>query len=275
MNSIANLLTDENALRVAEDILNAIEKKGNKDTLDFDFRVKNGIMEKSFISNKDLLHVLEPIHGLQVPSPNTWFSFDTNLDSMLGYIKDTICSLIEKEEILDKEYELIPGFLKKVINLINQNEKLNNRLKNILRKIVLDNGDEILFPLKDTKLILFEFGSKEDYGDMIKVKNYSRVNKATGKFIGEKSGVAKDLLQRRRDMGYSRNDDTKKIYSDIVIQQRAEKNPIYENVLPEDIEIVTEAKECHVDIFADYSPLEKELLISKLIEVNAEAKTSK
>jgi len=269
MSDILTMLNDENAKRVAEDLIVAIEEKGNKDTLDFDFRVKNGIMERKKISNPDILKALIELHGKEVPEPNTWFSFDTNLKSMLGYLKDTICNKLEDQTISDKEFNAIQPFLKKVISIVNNDEVFLNRLRNALRKVVLNGGDEVLFPLKECKLILFEFGSKEDYGDIIKISNYRRVNKITGQFVGEKSSISKDLMEKRRAYGFERGQDTKAIYSKIIEQERQNGNQLYAGVLPEDVEVVTEAKECHLDIFADYAPIDKESLVSKLVEASA------
>lgn len=270
MSDILTMLNDENAKRVAEDLIAAIEEKGNKDTLDFDFRVKNGVMERQPISNPDILKTLVELHGKEVPAPNTWFSFDTNLKSMLGYLKDTICKKLEDESISDKEFNAIQPFLKKVVKLVNTDEVLTNRLRNALRKVVLNGGEEVLFPLNECKLILFEFGSKEDYGDIIKVTNYRRVNKVTGQFVGEKTSISKDLMQRRREYGFQREQDTKAVYAKIIEEQRANGNQLYAEILPDDVEVVTEAKECHLDLFADYAPLAKESLASKLVAITNE-----
>lgn len=266
MSEILNLLNNENAKRVAEDIILAIEEKGNKETLDFDFKMKAGVMERTPMMNEDAKKALTEIHECEVPSPNTWFSFDTKLDSMLGFLKDTICKKLEDESISDAEMAQVPVFLKKVINLVNKDKGLNDRLKNALRKVVLNNEDPIVFPLNDCKLLLFEFGLKEDYGDMIKVLNYQRVNKITGQFVGEKNGIARDLLLRRREFGFNRDQNTKEIYTKIIEDQRKAGNSLYAGILPEDVQVVSEAKECHLDIFADYAPLDRENLIAKVVE---------
>lgn len=273
MSDIIPLLTKENARRVAEDILTAIEEKGNKDTIDVDFRLKNGVMERTPIQNQEILKTLVELHGREVPSPNTWFSFDTKLDSMLGFLKDTVCKKIDDNSITNTEFEKIQDFLKIVVNLVNKDEELLTRLRAALRKNALNNGDELLFPLTECMLVLFEFGAKEDYGDMIKVFNYRRVNKATGTFVGEKNAIAKDLLQRRRDFGYKRDQNTQEIYTKIIEDQRAAGNSLYLEILPQDVEIVAEAQECHLDIFVDYSPIGKEELIAKTVETNSQEKS--
>lgn len=274
MSDILILLTNENARRVAEDILTAIEEKGNKDTIDVDFRLKAGVMERNKIQNEDILNTLIELHGCEVPAPNTWFSFDTKLDSMLGFLKDTVCKKIDDDTITTSEFEQIQAFLKIVVNLINKDEILLSRLKTLLRKTVLNNDDEIVFPLNECRLVLFEFGAKEDYGDMIKVFNYRRVNKVTGAFMGEKNAIAKDLLQRRREFGYQREQNTQEIYTKIIEDQRAVKNHLYMEILPQDVEIVAEAQECHLDIFADYAPISKEELIAKVVEANSQEKSA-
>lgn len=274
MSDIIPLLTKENAKRVAEDILTAIEEKGNKDTIDVDFKLKNGVMERTPIHNQEILKTLVELHGREVPSPNTWFSFDTKLDSMLGFLKDTVCKKIDDNTITDTEFAKMQDFLKIVVNLINKDEDLLARLKAALRKNALNNGDEVIFPLNECMLVLFEFGAKEDYGDMIKVFNYRRVNKATGTFVGEKNAIAKDLLQRRRDFGYERGQNTQEIYTKIIEDQRAAGNFLYLEILPQDVEIVAEAQECHLDIFVDYSPIGKEELIAKTVEANGQEKSA-
>ena len=274
MSDIIPLLTKENAKRVAEDILTAIEEKGNKDTIDVDFKLKNGVMERTPIHNQEILKTLVELHGREVPSPNTWFSFDTKLDSMLGFLKDTVCKKIDDNTITDTEFAKMQDFLKIVVNLINKDEDLLARLRTALRKNALNNGDEVIFPLNECMLVLFEFGAKEDYGDMIKVFNYRRVNKATGTFVGEKNAIAKDLLQRRRDFGYERGQNTQEIYTKIIEDQRAAGNSLYLEILPQDVEIVAEAQECHLDIFVDYSPIGKEELIAKTVEANGQEKSA-
>lgn len=273
MSEILSLLTDKNARKVAEDILVAIEEKGDKESFDFDFRVKNGVMERIPVANKDIRKALVELHGCEVPSSNTWFSFDTKLNSMLGYLKDTITKILENNSITNEEMTAIQGFIKKVVNVMNDDEELLNRLKKSLRKAVLNDGDEVVFPLKDCRLLLFEFGSKEDYGDMIKIFNYKRVNKATGNFVGERNSISKDLLDKRRSFGYERGQNTQEIYTKIIEEQRSKNNPLYAEILPQDVEVVAEAMECHIDIFADYAPLEKEELISKIVEISSHNET--
>jgi len=274
MSDIIPLLTKSNARRIAEDILTAIEGKGNKDTIDVDFKLKNGVMERNPIHNQEILKTLVELHGKEVPSPNTWFSFDTKHDSMLGFLKDTVCKKIDDNSITNAEFEKIQDFLKVVVNLVNKDEELLTRLRAALRKNALNNGDEFIFPLNECMLVLFEFGAKEDYGDMIKVFNYRRVNKATGTFVGEKNAIAKDLLQRRRDFGYKRDQNTQEIYAKIIEDQRAVGNSLYLEILPQDVEIVAEAQECHLDIFVDYSPIGKEELIAKTVEANGQEKSA-
>jgi len=268
MSDIIPLLTKENARRIAEDVITAIEEKGNKDTIDVDFKIKNGVMERTPIQNKEILKTLIELHGCEVPSPNTWFSFDTKLDSMLGFLKDTVCKKIDDNSITNSEFEKMQDFLKIVVGLVNKDEALLARFRTALRKSVLANSDEVMFPLKECKLVLFEFGAKEDYGDMIKVFNYRRVNKATGTFVGEKNAIAKDLLNRRREFGYERGQNTQEIYAKIVEDQRAAGNSLYLEILPQDVEIVAEAQECHLDIFVDYSPIDKQELIDKSATAN-------
>lgn len=268
MSEILKLLNDENVNIVANDILVALENKQETDKLDFDFRLSNGSMERLPIVNRDILKAIVELHGSEVPAPNTWFSFDTKLNSMLGYIKDTVCNAMDNNSITEKESNAVYPFMKKIINTINTNPDFYNRLKKALRKHVINQADEEVFPLNDCRLTLFEFGAKADYGDIIKVRNYSRVNKSTGQFVGEKSGVSQDLLKRRREVGYERDQNSKEIYDRIITEQRLAGNPIYIDTLPEDVEVVTEAKECHLDLFADYAPIPKEELVAKLIETS-------
>ena len=268
MSEILKLLNDENVNVVVNDILVALEDKQEKDKLDFDFRLSNGSMERLPIVNRDILKAIVELHGSEVPAPNTWFSFDTKLNSMIGYIKDIVCNSVDNNSMTEEESNAIYPFMKKIINTINTNPDFYNRLKKALRKHVINQADEEVFPLNDCRLILFEFGAKEDYGDIIKVRNYSRVNKSTGQFVGEKSGVSQDLLKRRREIGYERNQNSKEVYDRIVTEQKLAGNPIYTDTLPEDVEVVTEAKECHLDLFADYAPIPKEELVAKLVETS-------
>lgn len=274
MSDILPLLTSENARKVAEDVISALEEHGNKSTIDFDFKMKEGKMERSEVGNEEIRAVLRSLHGCDVPAPNTWFSFDTKLDSLLGFIKDTICAKMDADTITDAEFEGVQNFIPQVIKHLNQDQDLVDRLRGCLRKVVLNNTDDPeFFPLRDIRTLLFEFGAKEDYGDMIKVFKYARISATTGKFTGEKNAVAKDLIRRRREIGFSRGQNTKEIYDQIVREQREAQNPLYAEVLPEDIEILSEAKECHLDLFADYSPLTKDEIVAKVMALGQQQKS--
>jgi hypothetical protein len=49
-------------------------------------------------------------------------------------------------------------------------------------------------------------------------------------------------------------------------EQKEANNPTYEDILPEDIVIVKEAKECHLDIFADFSLVARAEFEAKAME---------
>jgi hypothetical protein len=66
------------------------------------------------------------------------------------------------------------------------------------------------------------------------------------------------LLLRRREFGYNSNLPTLDIYARIISEQKALNNPTYSDVFIEDVRVVREAKECHLDIFINYSPISKE-----------------
>jgi len=269
MSEILPLLTDENAKRIAEDIVLAIEEEGDKQTIDFDFNVKEGRMERAEIENEEIREVLRAIHGGPVPAPNTWFSFDTRKNSMLGFLKDTVCRKMDEDTMTDKEFMGIKEFIPKILKTFNSDQKLMKRTRDALRRIVLDHKDDDFFPIKEMKVLLFEFGAKEDYGDMIKVFNYGRMSVATGQYTSEKGQVSKDLIKRRREAGYNRGESARAVYDRIIAEQKAAGNPIYAEVMPEDVEIVSEAKECHLDLFADYSPLSKEEILAKVTQPKA------
>lgn len=270
MSEILTLLTEEHAKRVAEDIVVALEEDATKDTLNFDFETAQGKMIRKPVPNEEVRNVLKQIHGFDVPAPNTWFSFDTKKNSMLGFLKDSICKEMEEDKLTEKEFVAIQDFIAKLISVLNTEEALVNRIKAVLRKLVLNNAEADFFPIEECRTILFEFGEKSDYGDIIKIFKYARVVKATGEFIGETTVVSKDLMRRREKIGYKRGDDTKAIYTQIALEQRAAGNPLYRDVFPEDIKVVQEAKECHLEIFAEYSPISREEILARCGQENSD-----
>jgi len=94
MSQIKDLLTDENVRKVADDVVSAFEN-ANKDELDINYHVSNGIMKRDVIPNKEIREAVKSLHGKEVPSPNTAFSFDTKHNTMLWYINDTLCKILD------------------------------------------------------------------------------------------------------------------------------------------------------------------------------------
>lgn len=252
MSELRDLLIDENAKKIAEDVVSALEAEGTKETLDVDYEISQGVMKRKDIGNEEINNAIKALHGKTLPAPNTSFSFNAKKGTMLWYLNTTLCKLIDTDQVSNQDYDSLQPFLTKVIRELN-NDSLKERVRVVLRKNVLGGAEEILFPIKDLTLMLFEFGDKEDYGDIIKVQKMSRYNKLAGSFVGEKKAIAKDLLNRRRVFGYNSPLSSREIYDTIIREQKAASNPTYEDVLPEDIIIVKEAKECHLDIFADFS----------------------
>lgn len=255
----------ENVIVVAEEIVTAFENEASSNSLEIDFKLNAGVMEVNYTNNADFKAALEKLHGRLVPSPNTSLSFNAPENSVLCKIKDYFCQNINNSTITENDYEIMHDFLTMVIRHVNQNQVLLERIKRAVRKV--NGADEILFPFKDTMVVLFEFGEKEDYGDMIKVLHYSRYNKQLQSFVGEKKAVAQDLLLRRRQFGYNSKLETKEIYAKIIDEQKMNNNPLYEDILIEDVKIVREAKECHLDIFINYSPLPQDEYVAKAKEI--------
>ena len=261
------LLSSENALKVAEEIVDIFEKNANQQTLEVDFKLSNGKMEVNYTNNKELQNALQKLHGKIVPQPNTSLSFDAPENTMLCDIKNYFCEKMVDSQISDHDYEDMQEFLVQVIRNVNGNSNLVDRIKNALRKV--NGADSVVFPFDDTMIVLFEFGDKEDYGDMIKVLHYSRYSKQLQSFVGEKKAVAQDLLLRRRQFGYHSKVPTAQIYAQIISEQKSLNNPLYEDIFIEDVKIVREAKECHLDLFVNYSPIEKDAYLLKIQETES------
>lgn len=260
-----DLVAAENVSVVAEEIVTSFENEASASNLEIDFKLNAGVMEVNYTTNTDFKTALENLHGRLVPSPNTSLSFNASENSLLRKIKDHFCQNISNSTITENDYQVMHDFLTKVIRYVNQNQILLEKIKKAVRKV--NGADEMLFPFHDTMIVLFEFGDKEDYGDMIKVLHYSRYNKQLQSFVGEKKAVAQDLLLRRRQFGYNSKIETKEIYAKIIDEQKRNNNPLYEDILIEDIKIVREAKECHLDIFINYSPLSQEEYLAKAKEI--------
>lgn len=274
MSQIKELLTDENARKVAGDIVTAFEEASDKE-LDVDYHMSNGVMERKSIPNEYIRSELKELHGREVPAPNTAYSFNTKPNSFLWYLNDTMLKQMDKDEVSDEEHTLMRPFLQKIISFVNNDESLGERMRAAIRKTILNNPEEGLFPLKEVILVLFEFGDKEDYGDVVSIQNYNRFNKTTQQFVGEKKAIAQDLLKRRREFGYKSGKTTREIYDQIISEQKAAGNNLYEYILPEDVRIVQEAKECHMDVFVDYSPVPKVEFDMKAEELLKAAETEK
>ena len=249
--SIETIITPTTIELVAKELVDTFAKEANEKTIEVDFKIKHGRMEINYPDNREVQDALKLIHGQIVPQANTHLSFNAPANTQLAKIKNQFCELIEQEEISDEDYSLIQKFVKNVINHINDSHDLIEKIKDTIRK--LNKLDESAFLMSDSRLILFEFGHKEDYGDMIKVLNYSRYNKQLQSFVGEKRPVAKDLLLKRREFGYNSKLPTRKIYEKIIDAEKSVNNPLYADLQIEDVHIVREAKEFHMDIFIDYS----------------------
>jgi hypothetical protein len=273
MSELKALLTEENANKIAEDIISALETEGTKETLDVDYEISQGVMKRKIIQNQEIRNTIKSLHGEDLPAPNTSFSFNAKKGTALWYINTTLCKLIENNEISDEDYSCLNPFLVKIIKKLNSNN-FKEKIRVILRNSVLGGAEEFLFPIKDLNVMLFEFGDKADYGDIIKVNKMSRYIKISGNFVGEKKAISYDLFNRRRAFGYGSSLSAKEIYDTIVREQKAAKNPIYDDVLPEDVIIVKEAKECHLDIFADYSVISREEFETKKLEFLAANKAN-
>lgn len=265
MSELRDLLIDENAKKIAEDVILALETEGTKETLDVDYEMSHGVMKRKPIGNQEINNAIKALHGKEMPAPNTSFSFNAQKGTMLWYLNSTLCKIIENNQVSDEDYNSLQPFLAKVIKELNR-EPLKERVRMVLRKSVLGGAEEFLFPIKDLTLMLFEFGDKEDYGDVIKVQKMSRYNKLAGMFVGEKKAIANDLLNRRRAFGYNSPLSAREIYDTIIREQKEANNSTYDDVLPEDIVIVKEAKECHLDIFADFSIVPREEFEAKAKE---------
>lgn len=252
----ANLLDDAQAIVVANEILKQFEDEANATTLEVDYEIKNGQMKIKYTDNADMRESLRALHGSDVPQPNTSFSFNANSSSQLFAIKNAVCGMIENNQVSDEDFIAMQKFIAKIINHINSDTVCIERIRNKIHAIT--GADKAIFPLNDIKVILFEFGHKEDYGDMIKVLHYSRYSKQLQSFVGEKKAVAKDLLLQRRAFGYDSALPTAEIYKQIIAREKNDNNPLYDEIEFEDIKIVREAKECHLDIFVNYSPISQD-----------------
>ena len=264
--TLDEILTNQNAALIAEEIISIFELQTNEKNLEIDFKLNAGVMEKHY-PTADLEEALYKLHGQKVALPNTSFSFDAPDNSKLFELKSIVCKLIDGNEMNENDYDKLSIFLASVINGMNNNKNHLERLKAAIRKV--NHAPADVFTFNDARVVLFEFGDKEDYGDMIKVANYSRYNKQLQGFVGEKKAVAQDLLLRRREFGYQSKMPTVDIYSLIIDEQKRLNNPKYADLLIEDVKIVKEAKECHLDIFVDYSPISKEEYEAKITEIEA------
>lgn len=254
--NLTNLLDDKNVVNVANEIIDHFVSQADPSSLEVDYELKNGKMKVKYTDNAEMRASLKLLHGFDVPQPNTSYSFNAEANSTLYNIKNVVCDMIEKDEVTDTDYSNMQSFIAKLIQYINNNQDCIARIRNKIHSVT--SAEKSIFPLPEIRVILFEFGHKEDYGDMIKVLHYSRYNKQLQSFVGEKKAVAKDLLVKRREFGYNSNLPTEEIYKQIIDKEKNDNNPLYDEIEFEDIKIVREAKECHLDIFVDYSPISQD-----------------
>jgi len=268
MSELTQLFDELCEVRVANDIVTALEEASSKQ-IECDFHLNEGVMAVKEIENKEIAQALAILHGKKVYAANTWYAFDTKLNSMLGFVKDTVCKLMAKGDMTDADFGLVSDFIPRVLNRVNTTPELLDRIRVALRKLVLNNDDSTLFPMKETRLLLWEFGEKEDYGDVIKIFSYKTVNAQTGKYTTKNEGIAQDLIQRRRQAGYKRDQNPIDVYAAIILEQKAANNPLYAEILPEDVVVVSEARDCHLDFFVDYSPASKEAILARAADQTA------
>ncbi len=257
------ILTDSKVEECVQEIISAVESS-TKEDFQISFQIINGKMTFEPIENEQLKEAIIKLHGREIQKPNTSLSFDSRKNSLLEYIIQTMNQKFESNSHSEEDLSNLSSFIKQVINKFNSDSDVLKRLRDVVRRNVLNSEDDVLFPLNDCVLFLFEFGDKADYGDTISVKKYSLVNVNTGKVTSITQSISEDIMRRRRSFGYTKECNTKEIYTQIINEQKAANNPLYAEILPEDIKIVEEAKECHLDFFIDYSPISKEDLLKRL-----------
>lgn len=121
---------DEYAQKIAQEITEAFEKKANKNNIDYSFDIKKGTGKVKNIS------------------PNTFFAFDADKDTLLYDFKKTLFDE-DLDKLTEEENETIANdlseYLKKISSYIVENNF--EKMQNTIRKNVLPNSRPEDIPL--------------------------------------------------------------------------------------------------------------------------------
>jgi len=214
--NINNVLSDGNARVMAEEFFKDFSKNADSTNLDFDFSINKGAMVSE--------------------SVNTKYAFNSKTGSFTeSFIKSV-------KEVSDHEnfQSLFKDFLDKLI--YNLNKKYKDEIRKVVRKVVLGDAEEFLFPIKNIKVVNVEinhaFEKDGDGGYVLQIEK-----KAPKGYISKRS-VAAELIQGRINTGKS--------YEELL--EEGKKTGYLDYVYVTGYSKKYYETEFFIGIYADYSP---------------------
>jgi hypothetical protein len=223
-------LTDENAKRIADDIIRHFEEKGTKDNVEFSYELHAGVMSSI--------------------DENTSFEFDPDQGSVCDEFKEILFSEeIEpepgEETTEEHKYRIkaVNSFLELVCKKASEDHV--DKIREKIRKVVIPDSDPRIFPLKEVRLSNFEV---VDYSSM---PDYSKYQ-----LIIHKMAPASVQPPSVRDELFSIHEETGEPYDAIVKRKKEEQDPSYEYVSGVDTKKIY--FEYSLAFYVDYAPIPRE-----------------
>lgn len=228
MGDLNNKLTDKFAMEVADEIVYKLNQI-DENNVEFDFEINNGSMSAPSGSMKG----------------NTTIFFDIDDDASNLY---KLKKIIDNEEYIDEEYtDVISGFVQGVVNKLFDSH-LDTIRKNV-RRLVMKDSDECLFPLSDIKLKYIDIIDASELP--LSVTHMIRVNKLPldeSDVVSTTTQVGPELIAEVEKTGKDLND---------IIKSKKESGDLkYKYVL--DAEWVKYLYEFYLIMDVDYSPISKD-----------------
>lgn len=217
-----NLLTPENSSIIANHVADIMGPKGTEPNPIKDLDAKFDLVQGKMLKTDDV---------------NTWFKFDAQLPLIRDIIDNGLSNpKVEANDELIKKYD---AFLKQT-GLIFRTPALQKKIGDALRKNLLGDAPEFVFPLTNIQVNYFEIGDLPpiDYTLKIKKEGPSHLPAVS---------VNQDLFEEFLRSGKRANE--------VIAERKAAGDERYKYVVE-----ATEKKylyEVNLELYVDYSPSEK------------------
>lgn len=184
MADVNKFLTEEFAIKCADEIVEAFEGIACNKNLEVDFHLSKGRMISS------------------TSDPNTWFKFDTNEGSYPSLKK--MIDALEGKSVSDYSGESLEGnamsaFESLIGDKLNEHDRMD-RIRKVIRKITFRDVPEELLPMTDIVCSAVELtgGVADQY--LLKLNKTAVYDPNSDSFVGS-SGAAAKLMQEHISTG--------------------------------------------------------------------------